>query len=425
MPRFLFTMLPADDLGLPTRLVPIARALADRGHEVAMFNPAPAPSKLIASAGLQNLPMPERPAPTPTWNLEMLCSAWDVEHFLAAIYDDTEYVRGMTAIYVDLIRVYAPDVVVDSFDLLACLAARALGVKLATVLQGNFHPASHGFLWWQRERPAGLPSAATAVNKVAAEYGLAPHPRCVDRLAGDLCLIVGTPESDPLADSANVTYVGPILWQAQDAVLPEQVSNMRRPLIWVYSGNPRYFGEVVSPGDSIVVIRSAIAALGESDAQVVLTTGYQELPPEIGALPSNFRHAAYLPGLAMARHCDLMVHHGGHSSVMTSLMAGTPAVIIPTITERESNGRRLAALGAGEVVVPSSDGNGEKHIDLREFSAKVQQVLEEPAYRQSAQRVAQSMAKYGGAEEAATRIENFAASTKRRNAQAVRSSNAN
>ena len=47
MSRFLFTMLPANDLGLPTRLVPIARALADRGHEVAMFNPAPAPTALI------------------------------------------------------------------------------------------------------------------------------------------------------------------------------------------------------------------------------------------------------------------------------------------------------------------------------------------------------------------------------------------
>jgi hypothetical protein len=34
MSRFLFTMLPANDLGLPTRLVPIARVLADRGHDV-------------------------------------------------------------------------------------------------------------------------------------------------------------------------------------------------------------------------------------------------------------------------------------------------------------------------------------------------------------------------------------------------------
>jgi len=133
------------------------------------------------------------------------------------------------------------------------------------------------------------------------------------------------------------------------------------------------------------------------------------LPQEVGTLPSNFRHAAYLPGPAIARHCDLMVHHGGHSSVMTSLMAGTPSVIIPTITERESNARRLVALGAGEVVMPTSGANGEKQIDVAEFSAKVHRVLQEPSYRKSAQHVAESMRKYAGAPDAANRLERFAA----------------
>ena len=80
MARFLITMLPANDLGLPTRMVPIARALADRGHEVAVFNPAPAPSRLIAEAGLTNLPMP-----VPAFDLTMVAEGWDVEHFFAGL----------------------------------------------------------------------------------------------------------------------------------------------------------------------------------------------------------------------------------------------------------------------------------------------------------------------------------------------------
>jgi len=56
MAKLLFTMVPANDLWLPTRPVPIARALADRGHEVALFNPSPAPAKLISEAGLTNRP---------------------------------------------------------------------------------------------------------------------------------------------------------------------------------------------------------------------------------------------------------------------------------------------------------------------------------------------------------------------------------
>src|SRR5271170_5080014 len=98
MSKFLFTMLPANDLGLPTRLVPIARSLADRGHDVAVFNLAPAPAKLIAEAGLKNLPVPSAPVPIPVWDIASLCAAWDIEHMLAALYSDEVYVRAETAL---------------------------------------------------------------------------------------------------------------------------------------------------------------------------------------------------------------------------------------------------------------------------------------------------------------------------------------
>jgi MGT family glycosyltransferase len=354
--------------------------------------------------------MPSRAMPDPSTDFAQVGSAWDVEQMFGAAFGSEDFVRASTALHVDVVRDFDPDVVVDSFGLFSCLAARILQVPLVSVLQGNFHPASDGFVWWKGERPDGLPSAAAAVNKVAAENGVAPIARSVDLLAGDLSLIVGTPETDPLPASADVAYIGPIVWQRGNATLPDWVAALGhdKPVIWVYSGNPRYGGSVPTPVDSIVVIRTAIAALGDAPVHVVLTTGHQEIPEEVGSLPSNFHHAAYLPGLAMAERCDLMVHHGGHSSVMTGLSAGTPAVIIPTITERESNARRLVALGAGEIVLPVDGADGEKHLDVDEFSAKVHRVLKEPGYRTSARRVAESMRKFGGAREAAKRIERFA-----------------
>ena len=129
------------------------------------------------------------------------------------------------------------------------------------------------------------------------------------------------------------------------------------------------------------------------------------MPTEIGALPSNFHHAPYVPGRTMAERSDLMVHHGGHSSVMQSLAAGTPAVIIPTISERESNARRLVALGAGEIVLPIDGEDGEKQIDLADFAEKVHRVLHEERYRDAARNVAERMRQFGGAQEAAGRIE--------------------
>lgn len=408
MARLLFTMHIANDLGLPSRMVPIARELADRGHTVAVCNPSPAPARLIEDMELVNLPLP--PLPKPALPERTAGRFRDVDEFWASRgMLDEAYVRALTAGYVEVIRTWEADLVIDSFSPYACLAARASRKRLVTVLQGDFHSASRGFLWWEgAPPPADGPSAAPVMNAVAASYGLEPLARVVDLFAGDLDLIAGTPGTDPLPPSARVTYVGPILWERGAQSLPDWAEALRRaePVIWVYSGNPRYGGTPFW-SDSVVVIHAAIAAFADLRAQVVLTTGHQPLPEEVGALPENFRHAGYVPGVAMARRSDLMVHHGGHGSFQTGLFTGTPAVIIPTYSERESNARRNTALGAGEFVVPTVDASGEKHVDAAEFGAKVRRVLTEPAYRQAAQRVAASMARYGGAREAADHVERF------------------
>jgi len=90
------------------------------------------------------------------------------------------------------------------------------------------------------------------------------------------------------------------------------------------------------------------------------------------------------------------------------LQARTPAVIVPTITERESNARRLVALGAGEIVMPVTRADGEKAIDAAEFGAAVTRVLKDVAYRHSAKRVSESMRQYAGANAAADQVEQFA-----------------
>src|SRR5215510_1678795 len=387
MTKFLFTTLPTNDLGLLTRSLPIATELAAREHTIMFCSPAKAPSRLIADAGFANL-LPKHPLydliavdqslqglatfiRAGQWRrygnlfyfLRELIPALPIKSAPKTLEDWTidqagarmgllnaGFVRANCEALKALIVDCGADVVIDFWNPLAVIAARVLHKPVITVIQANAHPASQGFIWW-KTAPAHLPTPLPVVNTVLAEYGLPPIRTLGELCVGDLTLVVGTPEIDPLPEQSDVTYIGPILWQKPGTTLPEWIDDLSRdkPLIWVYSGNPRY----ASGGDafdSLVVLQACIAALASEEVHVVLTTGHHALPQELLPLPANFHHEPYLPGLAMAERSDLLIHHGGYGSCQTGLYAGKPAVIIPTYSERESNARRVVATGAGALV---------------------------------------------------------------------------
>ncbi len=225
---------------------------------------------------------------------------------------------------------------------------------------------------------------------------------------GDLTLVLGIPETDPIPGNTHCIHIGPILWEKSDVLLPKWIKNIDKntPIIWVYSGNPRY-RQKGTVFDSDIILYACINVLAKEDVTVILTTGHHELPKEIRPLPDNFYFSRYLPGLRIAEMCDLMIHHGGYGSCQTGLYTGTPSVIIPTFSERESNARRIASLGAGEFVLPKTNSDNTKEIDLSEFRKKVTQVLSTPAYFKNAERYSQKLKTFGGPQKAAEIIENF------------------
>jgi UDP:flavonoid glycosyltransferase YjiC (YdhE family) len=440
MKKFLFTTLMSNDLGLLTRSLPIARELRDRGHQIAFCNPAKAPSKLISDAGFDNL--------HPKWpfldivsgdrslasfcrffyrskhlkrDLGLLVSlprhltrfgtaeAWNIDHSMYMVGMGIEKnARAHVDTLMELISEYEPDAVVDFCSPSACIAARASHKPLITVIQADFHPQSRGFIWW-KEPPPDLPTPVPAINTILAELQLNPISKTEELLIGDKTLVVGMPETDPLPDTANVTYIGPILWQRADEKLPDWVANLSKmkPVIWLYPGNPQYLAWSRTPFDSAVIIYACIEALKDMAVQVVLSTGHHSLPKDALPLPSNFRHASFVPGLAMAERSDLLIHHGGYGSCQTGLFTGTPALVIPTYSERESNARRVAAVGAGDFVLPTADdaSGRKKHVQAAEVRDKVNLILSDSSFTENAKRIGEKLRSYGGASYAASLIE--------------------
>jgi len=441
MSKFLFSVIPTNDFGCLTRSLPIARELKLRGHQVAFCHAARGPQIIIAEEGFQNL-QPDDPLyylysdltmrgffrllgkgralrtlkiiaglkpkaaklSTPDGNID----DFNIRDFF--LFHDEEFTRANIAAFTAMIDSYQPDAIVDFSNPWACVAARILKKPLIGVIQSQFHPQSPGLIWWKDHPPT--PSISLPIlEKILKQNGLPSIKGFFqDLMLGDLTLVVGIPELDPIADTAGVTYIGAVLWQNQKALLSETITSLKKDksVVWIYTGKLRYGGRRPTPIDSEVVLQASVEALANADVQVVLTTGHQDLPRSYKPLPPNFHFEPFVPGLAMAERSDLMIHHGGYGSCQTGLYAGVPQVIIPTFSERESNARRVFQQGAGEIVLPASDAMGiNKKVDASELDAKVRKVLSTSSYKENACRISAKLREYGGAPRAAELIEEY------------------
>jgi UDP:flavonoid glycosyltransferase YjiC (YdhE family) len=444
MKTFLFTTLPTNDLGLLTRSLPIAKELSNLGNKIFFSSPAKAPDRLIRDAGFENL-TPKHPLyqiktinfgkvlnpfrsrkykdeygniftfifklirAIPLKLAPTTAEIWNMDHAgaIAGMMNE-RFVKANIEAYKKLIIDSNPDYIVDFSNPFASIAARVHNKPLITVIQADFHPNNKGLIWW-KDHPNDLPTALPTLNKVITSYGLEAISKTEDLSVGDLTLVVGTPETDPIPGNTNCHHIGPILWEKSGTVLPEWIKKIdkSKPIIWVYSGNPRYRKKKGTVIDSDIILYASKEVLAKEDVVVILTTGHHELPEEFLPLPANFHFAKYLPGLRMAEMCDLLIHHGGYGSCQTGLYTGTPSVIIPTFSERESNARRIATLGAGEFVLPKTNSQNKKEIDLSAFREKLNRVLSTPTYLKNAEKYSQELKAFNGPQKAAQIIDNF------------------
>jgi UDP:flavonoid glycosyltransferase YjiC (YdhE family) len=277
MRKFLFTTLPSNDLGLLARSLPIANELRKSGHKIAFSSPAKAPDRLIKDAGFENL-TPKHPLyqlknlrvksiinplksnehkneygnifsflfklirAIPIRFAPFTAEIWNTDHAAAiAGMMNKNFVKANCEAYKKLVVDYNPDFIVDFWNPFACIAARILKKPLITVIQADGHPKNKGLIWW-KDHPKNLPTALPTINKVLTNYGLEPLAKLEELNIGDLTLVVGTPETDTVPDTENCHHIGPILWEDPDVMLPEWIKDIdkNKPVIWVYSGNPRY-----------------------------------------------------------------------------------------------------------------------------------------------------------------------------------------
>jgi MGT family glycosyltransferase len=124
---------------------------------------------------------------------------------------------------------------------------------------------------------------------------------------------------------------------------------------------------------------------GHEPIDLIVTVGRSVDPAAFGPLPANVHVEQYVPHSLLFVSVDAVVCHGGFNTVMGALTLGRPLVLAPLSADQPVHARRCAALGVGRVV----DGQA---LDPAEIRAATRAVLEDPSYREAAQRIQREIA---------------------------------
>ncbi|WP_128377267.1 glycosyltransferase [Streptomyces cavernae] len=187
---------------------------------------------------------------------------------------------------------------------------------------------------------------------------------------------------------ASVRFVGPSSWDpAQDEDEPEWLARIERPVVLVTVSTVFQ--------DDAKLIQSALDALADEPYDVVVTTA--SIDPASFRAPANAHLHRFVPHSLVLRKAAAVVCHGGMGITQKSLLAGVPVCIVPFGRDQLEVARRVELAGAGTRLLAGRLNAGRLRQAVREAVAK----------KPEAERVAARLRGAGGAEAAATELENL------------------
>jgi UDP:flavonoid glycosyltransferase YjiC (YdhE family) len=353
--RFLFTTLPY--VGHLHGLVPLAAAVAAAGHEVRFAAMADF-CETIRGWGFDCIP-----AGFPTWDavradLPGVQSSGDV------------YIAMAERVATDLVEYFdqwLPDAVVrDPLEYGGCIAAEAAGLPHAVGRMGALWPPS-----------VRRSMADDGLSEVRARFGLPDDPEAA-MLYRYLALAFVSPELvgkseyiEPVTHFIRPTELGSPLAETGPAWHPPPAH-----VPFVYATFGTVFNRYVK------TLQLLARALAGQPYYALLTVGPRV---ELTSFPwvstsTNLQVRNYVPQERVLPYCDAVVAHGGFHTVIGALMHGVPMLLLPQGGDHSRNAGWCSEQGAALVL----EG---PHDDKPAIRAGVIAVLEDPSYKENAERI--------------------------------------
>jgi len=133
------------------------------------------------------------------------------------------------------------------------------------------------------------------------------------------------------------------------------------------------------------VFRKIIRAFADDRYQIIVSAGGAFDTLRSQSLPSNVLVFPRVPQVDVLTKVDAVISHGGNNTTNETLAAGKPLLVMPVGGEQGDNAARVVYLGAGLRA-------DLKRSTSEEIRTKVDRLIEEPKFRQKAQRCAAALA---------------------------------
>lgn len=187
------------------------------------------------------------------------------------------------------------------------------------------------------------------VNRIATEFGVdefqEPVPHCIT--SPYLNIVRGLAETSGLSTDelgslpSTTAFCGLLTYDGPIQLIPKELPKKSdRPLVYITYGTVCY---------DLERYRITTKAVTNLDLDIILTTMHLN-SNEMGIIPSNVYTFRYVPNEPVFAIADVVIHHGGHGTMLGALAAGVPQIIIPdniTSTNQSHHASTIEQLGIG------------------------------------------------------------------------------
>ena len=356
----------------------LADRLLKKGYKVFVMPEStmlglPKPLSRIIESGSQNNVIPVKPG-------KSFGSIWLVLMFTGM--SKYGFLRKLVKAELAASEEFRPDLLFTEIDPGAFILSRITGIQLVSTYASVMKTGVGGFAWKK---------LYNAMNRVLKLYGmnkLKPADWLLDNRI--LKIIPSIPELDEAVPSApDYVFTGSLLKSfgtSDDQIFPVEKS---RHYIFVYTGT----GSITQ--DNLLKV---LPELFPQESDTVCLVGSHGVKGEkrIG----NVIFRPFFDAWSLMPHCDWVICHGGHNTLIQALMNRVPLIIFPgPIFERRFNARMVQKCGAGIFA------------ELPDFNAKWLKTIigHRDTYAARAREIGEKIEAYKGAVTAIKAMEEFLA----------------